>query len=411
MKMKQSQPGSRVISAVMTMLFFMAFSLWAHAVEREPMKVGVVCGMTGFGYSYTDPFLKGVKLAVDEINKSGGVLGRPLELITRDDDLKVDIGVREMRYLIMKADVDVVVGGFGSHIALAQSEIAESSKIPFIVCLANSHTITEAKGHRYVFQLPPSTRMEGNAVAEYIAALPVKKIWTVGPDYEFGRTLVSIPVEKLKRLRPDIEIVGQSWPKMGEKEMAPYITQILSGKPDLVYNVQWGGDMVSFIKQAKPYGLFQKIPFAGLFDQPLLSALGDEMVEGVIGFSRGDFFAVKKPTMNDFVDKYMAAFPKQYPTAYSVFGYEAIRVYAQAAGKVGGTNKEHVIDTLSGMRFQSPRGDIYFREFDHIASGSVYVGKTYKDRAYPFFVYKDIVEVPADRTWLPVEEVKRLRAK
>jgi len=397
------------VNLSLSLCFLLTAPLYVNAAE--PIKIGVVCGMSGFGYSYTGPYLNGVKMAVEEVNKAGGILGRPIELISRDDEIKVDIGVREIKYLIMKEDVDIVIGGFGSNVALAQSEVALSMKVPFIVCLANSYQITEAKGHRYVFQLPPSTRMEGNAVAEYMAKLPIKKLWTVGQDYEFGRTLVGIPVERLKVLRPDIQVIGQSWPKLGEKEQTPYITQILASKPELVYNVQWGADMVAFIKQAKPFGLFQKASFAGIFDQPLLSAVGKDMVEGVIGFSRGDFFAIQTDAMKSFVKSYQASFQGQYPTSYSIFGYEAIKASAKAITKAGTTDKEKITDALTGLSFDSPRGQVKFREFDNIANGSVYVGKTYNDPAYPFFIYKDISTVPADKIWLSVEEVKKLRAK
>jgi branched-chain amino acid transport system substrate-binding protein len=381
------------------------------SLAAEPIKIGVVVGQTGFGYSYSAPMLNGVKLAVEDVNKAGGVLGRPIQLVIRDDEIKVDVGVREFKYLVMKENVDIVIGGFGSHVALAQSEVALSMKVPFIVCIANSYVITEAKGHRYVFQLPPSTRMEGNAVGEAMAKAKFKKLWTVAQDYEFGRTLVALGLERLKTLRPDIEVIGQSWPKMGEKEQTPYITQILAAKPDLVYNVQWGADIVAFIKQAKPFGLFDQFAFAGLFDQPTLMTLGKDMVEGIIGVSRGDFFCFKTEEMNNFVKKYQAFAQNQYPTSYSIFGYEAVIASAKAMTKAGTTDKEKVTDALTGLSFDSPRGHIKFLEPENIADGPIYYGKTYNDPAFPFFIFKDIVAIPAEKLLLPADEIKKLRAQ
>jgi branched-chain amino acid transport system substrate-binding protein len=384
----------------------------AISIARETIRIGVVCGLSGAqGPIYTDPYINGVKLAVEEVNKTGGILGKQVELVIRDDELKVDIGVREIRYLILRADVDFIIGGHGSNVALGQSEIAKANKVPYMVCLANSLHITESKGHRYVFQLPPSTRSEANAVGVYLSKQRFKKLWTIGPDYDFGRTVIGTGLEKLRSLRPDIELLGQSWPKMGEKEMSPYISQILSANPEMIFNAQWGADMVSFIKQAKPYGMFQKFGFIGMFDQALLSAMGDEMVEGVIGYSRGDFFAVKTPEMNAYVQKYRDKYKGEFPQAYATFGYEAIYSIKHAMEKAQTTDKEKVVDALKGLQFTSPRGSLYFRDYQNIASGKVYVGKTFKDPKYPFYVYKDIMEIPAEETWISLDEIRKLRGE
>ena len=326
------------------------------AAEKEPIKVGVVGGLTGMLYLTMKPMVDGVNLAVKEVNASGGILGRPVEVTLRDDENKVDIGVREMKDLILRKKVDLVIGGGTSGVALAQSEVAKTYKTPFFVTMANSQQITEAKGHRYVFLLVPNTRMEGTALATYISKQGYKSIWTLAPDYEWGHTFIDLALGKLKQFAPDVKMLGQSWPKLGETDLTPYISSIIAAKPDFLFNIQFGADLINFTKQAKPYGFYEKMHASGLYDLNQLRALGAEMVEGAVGFNRGEFFCIGTPEMKAYVDKFRSAFGGEYPTAYSIFGYDAVYSVKQAMEKSKSSNKEKVIDNLEGLEFNSPRG-------------------------------------------------------
>ena len=370
--------------------------------------IGAIGGLSGMGYLTTKPCFDGIKLAVKEINDAGGILGDKIELLERDDELKVDVGVREMTSLIMQKKVDAVIGGLASHVILAQSEVAKRFKTPFLVVMGNSQKITEAKGHPYVFQLVPNTRMEATALAIFTSKQGWKKVWTVAPDYEWGHTFTDLYLQKLKELVPDLEVLGESWPKLGESDFSPYITSIVNAKPEFVFNILWGADLINFTKQAKPYGLYDKMAASGLYDLNQLRALGDEMPAGVVGFNRGEFFCVDTPGMKDFVARYQKEYG-EYPTAYSVFGYEAVYSLKQAMEKAGSTDREKVAAALSGMEFTGPRGKLHFRDYDNMVNGSIYVGFSTKTDAYPFYTYKDIMAVPGESTWLPVDAIKKLR--
>ncbi len=381
------------------------------AAEKDPIKIGALCALSGPQYVYTNPVVNAINLAIKEINASGGILGRQVELTTRDDEGKVDVGVREMKYLVLNKKVDVVFGGPGSHIALAASEVAKTYKIPFLCLLGNSKTITEEKGHRFVFQLTPSTRMEASAVAIFTAKQGWKKIWTLNSDYEYGHTSNQIYLEKVKQLVPDVNVIGQSWPKFGETDYTPYISAILAAKPEFVYCAMSGADAINFTKQAKGYDFFQKVVGCAHYDFSVMQALGAEMVEGAVGFNRGEFYCVDTPEMKVFLDKYRKAFGGNYPNAFAVFGYEAVYCVKQAMEKAKSSNKEKVADTLEGMEFTGPRGKRYFRACDHMVNGADYVGFTTKSPDYPFYILKDIMAVPAEQTLLSCEEIKKLRTR
>ena len=409
--MKRYGLGKKLYFALVVLLtIFLAFS--GHivaAAEKEPIKIGLVCGLTGPIYITTKPHVDGINLALKEINASGGILGRPVEIFLRDDEGKVDIGVREMKDLILRKKVDIVIGGGNSATAMAQSEVAKTYKVPFLISIANSHRITEEKGHRYVFVISPSTRTEGTAFAIFAAKQRWTSIYTLNSDYEFARALTEIFLSRYKQLVPDLKVLGQYWPKLGETDFTPYITAIMAAKPDFLFSCSPGTDLINFTRQAKAYGLYEKIPASGLYDLALLKGIGSEMVEGAIGVNRGDFFCVDTPEMKAFVEKFRKNFGGDYPPAYAVFGYVVPYTVKQAMEKAKGTNKEKVIDALEGMEFISPAGKFYFRPYDHQANSPAYVGFTTKSPDYPFYVYKNTLKVTAEETWLPVEEVKKLR--
>ena len=126
-----------------------------------------------------------------------------------------------------------------------------------------------------------------------------KKFCTIGPDYDFGRREEMAFTEEIKKLVPGAEIVYEAWPKLGEKDFTAFITAIMAKKPDAVHGSLFGGDLVSFTKQAAPYGFFEKTPFIALYDFPVLLALGADAPEGVYGFGRVSFFMDPNPKKMD----------------------------------------------------------------------------------------------------------------
>lgn len=381
------------------------------AAAEKPIKIGVVGMATGMGYLTWKPFYDGLKMTVDEVNEAGGILGRPIKLSVRDDELKVDLAIRGLKDLIIREKVDVVLQCSSSGIGLAETEVIKQYKVPMIFCAANTQRLTEDKGHRYAFLIQPNTRIEASAIAIFTKMNGWKKIWTVMPDYEWGHTTQKFYIEKLKQLVPDAKIIGESWPKIGETDMTPYISAIMAAKPDFVMGGLWGADLINFTKQAKPYGYFEKVVSSGVYDLNQLRALGQEMVEDAVSWNRGEFFSVNTPAMTAFVEKFQKAYNGEYPTAYANFAYEAVHVIKKAMEKAGTTDKEKVVDAMIGMSFTGPRGELHFRKCDNQANAPEYVGFTVKDPRYPFLVLRDVLVVKAEDAWLSCDEIKKVRSK
>lgn len=394
--------------AITAMLFF---SL-AGAAQAQPIKIGTATDLTGIGALLAKSGVAGMEVAVEEINKKGGLLGRKVELIVRDGKLRPEIGAREMKELILNEKIDLAIGPVSSGVGLAVSELAKEHKIPICMHTSNTERITVERGHRYVFQLVPNTFEEGTLAATRAAQ---QKAWTryviIGPDYDYGRTVAAAFSAKIKQLRPDAEIVKEFWPKLGEADFSSYITGILAQKADVVYSILWGGDAVAFFKQAKPYELFSKFKLIQLVDLDILRPAGADMVEGAMGQSRAPFYAIKSKAMDAFVDRYRTK-TGDFPADWAIMAYDCVSVMAQAVEVAKSVDKEKVTDVLSsGRKFRTLRGEVYFRKEDNMGSVPYYAGWVKKTPQYSFKTLTDVKPYPAEELWRPVADIAKEREK
>src|SRR5580658_262856 len=231
------------------------------ASAEEPIKIGTPIPLSGPTAVYGVPILKGAELAVADINAAGGVLGRKLELLSRDSKASADEAVRLSRELIIKDDAEFLLGTLTSAEAPAVSTVAKENKIVFIAPSAKSTLLTDAAHiHPYIFRVASNTDVEGLAGASLMAKFQdVKSVATIAPDYAYGHDSATAFIAALKKVRPDIQVVDQEWPKLGEPDFTPFINAMMSKKPDAVYCSLFAGDFVTFTKEATPLGLFMAI--------------------------------------------------------------------------------------------------------------------------------------------------------
>ena len=168
--------------------------------------------------------------------------------------------MRVSRELILKDNVEFLVGTLTSAEGPAVSTIAKENKIVFIAPIPKTDQLTApANLHPYVFRTASNTTIEGRTAAEIIAKWPVKRVATIAPDYAYGQDVAKAFVEHIKKLRPDVEIVDQQWPKLGEADYTPFINAQMGKKPEAVFSALWGGHFLTFAKQAKPLSYFDCI--------------------------------------------------------------------------------------------------------------------------------------------------------
>ena len=384
----------------------------APAASKEPIKLGAIYDFAGGCHMYSEAGIKGIKIAMDEINAKGGIMGRKLDLVVRDTEAKVDVAVREVKDLILREKVNFLIGPCSSGTGLAMQVIHTEYKILRIAPIANTEAQTVDKFSPYFVQVVPNTYMEAVAATRYLnKKVPnAKKFCTIGPDYDFGRREEGSFAEEIKRLVPDAEIVYEAWPKLGEKDFTAFITAIMAKKPDAVHGSLFGGDLVSFTKQAAPYGFFEKTPFIALYDLPVLQALGPDAPEGTFGFGRGCFFMDPNPKMMEFVDKYRKA-TASYPDAWGVQNYETVYLLKAAIEKAKTVDTDAVVKAIEGMPFEMLRGKYTIRALDHMGTVPCYQGTIAKDATYPFKTWKDITRVPGDQVVRPEASVREIWKK
>jgi len=405
----------RIINKKSFVLFtaLLAIVFFLHPVDAKaqaPIKIGIIDTYSGPPTTYTYDVRDAFKLAIDEINAKGGVLKRKLEFTTRDDKFKVDLCLSMAKELVMDEKVDILMGTINSAGSLAVSEYCKTEKIPFLVTFSKSEKITGEKGHRYVFSISENTAMIGKAAAAGLAKRPYVKYWIAGDDYEYGHALADGVWGNLKKLKPGVELIGQSWWKVGEPELTPYLTAIASSKPDAVIFATGGASMVNAMKAAKATGFAEKIPMFihTATELSTLAPLGLDAPEKIIGTSNYHFYYPDTPKNKAFAKAFKDAYGRE-PKVGALYGYLTAQFITKALEKAGRMDKEKFIDALSGLKVDSPIGEIEMRAFDHQAMLPMYMGVTKKVPEYPFLIASDIVTIPAKDVMPSIEEIKKAR--
>jgi branched-chain amino acid transport system substrate-binding protein len=374
-------------------------ALWPLASRAaDTIKIGFPIPLSGPTAVYGVPILKGAELAVSEINAKGGVLGRKLELLSRDSKASADEAVRLSRELIIKDSVDFLSGTLTSAEAPAVSTVAKENKIVFIAPTSKSTILTDAQHiHPYIFRVASNTDVEGDAAASLMAKWKdVKTVATIAPDYAYGRDAIAAFVAALKKIRPDIQIVDQQWPKLGEADFTPFITAQMGKKPDAVMCAVFGGDFVTLVKQATPRGYFKMIKNrlvdgaeVGTTDEA--QALGADYPYGIVSDAYDPvIFTGNEPPEHKAYVEHLKAFTKaQYASGWSIVGYESIVALADGIKKAGNTKSNDVAKALVGMTFDTPVGKRTFSLKSHETFSPEYWGVMTKEAAYPFAVIKN----------------------
>lgn len=391
--------GRRLLAALAAVVLC---PLTAGAADN--IKIGFPIPLSGPTAVYGEPVLKGAEMAVSEINANGGVLGRKLELMPRDSKASADEAVRLARELIIKDNVDFLAGTLTSAEAPAVSTVAKENKIVFVAPTSKSTILTDAQHiHPYIYRISSNTDVEGLAGATLMARwTDVKTVATIAPDYAYGRDSIAAFIAALKKLRPDIQIVDQQWPKLGEPDFTAFITAQMSKKPDAVYCSLFAGDFVSFSKQATPRGYFKAINNrlidGGEIGTPdEAQALGADYPYGVIGDAYDPVIwgANEPPEHKKFITDLKAFSNTKYASGWSVVGYQAIYALAEGIKKAGNTKSDNVSKAMAGMSFDTPVGKRSFSVKSHETFAPEYWGVMVKDPNYPFAIIKDPEMLPA----------------
>ncbi|UCU99456.1 ABC transporter substrate-binding protein [Acidovorax radicis] len=357
--------------------------------------------------AFLEPYKKGMEMAVEEINAKGGVNGKKLELISRDDNANPGDAVRVAEELISREKVDVLAGAFLSNTGLALADFAKQKKFFYLAAEPLTDKIVWSSGNRYTYRLRPSTYMQVAMLVPEAVKLKKKRWAVVYPNYEYGQSSVATFKQLLKAAQPDVEFVGEQAPPLGKVDAGSVVQALADSKPDAIFNVLFGADLSKFVREGNTRGLFKGREVVSVLtgEPEYLDPLKDEAPTGwvVTGYP---WYGVKTPEHKAFLDAYQAKF-KDYPRLGSVVGYTAIYSIAEGAKKAGSTDTEKLIAAFKGLELMSPFGKFHYRPQDNQSTMGAYVGKTKNDGGKGVMV--DYVYLDGSKFQPTDEEVKKLR--
>ena len=406
--------GKAALSLGMIVLLVLAFGFQALAQGKKPIVVGFVHTMSGGMSMYGISSEFGGQLAVEEINAAGGVLGRPMKMITRDDKLNPEVGLREAKDLLWSEKVDFLSGTISSAVALAISNLAKKEKKLYFVTIAHSSPITEENFHPYVFRISSNTvPYFGYAPAiAHFKKWKDKKFVSLGFDYESGRNSIKQFKEKYMELVPDAKFGDEMWCPLNTTDFTPYITKIAnSGAEALFLAVIYGGGEIAFTRQANDFGLYDKFhmnhPCAGDVETWSNVKKGEPYPRGALATCRYPFWAFQDPRNKAFVEKHYNKLGF-YPSYGALYQYTAM--YAMKAGieKVGGVETEKMIKALEGMVLDTLIGKIPLRAFDHQTMMPTWYG-TMDFAPALSFPHITQIEKMGEESYHTIDQIKKIR--
>ena len=383
-----------------------ALSLVGPAAAQAPIKIGELNSYKVFP-AFLEPYKKGIELAVEEVNAAGGVLGRKIEVVSRDDNGNPADAVRGGEELLTREKVAFLIGTFPSNVGLAVADFAKQKKTLFIAAEPLTDKIVWDSGNAYTFRLRTSTYMQTAMLIPDAAKLKKKRWAIVYPNYEYGTSATAAFKKLLKEKQPDVEFVAEQAPPLGKIDAGAVAQALADAKPDAIFSSLFGPDLTKFVREGQQRGLFKGVEVFNLLggEPEYLDPLKEEAPDGwyVTGYPWSE---IKTPEHTKFLDAYQAKF-KDYPRLGSVVGYATVMSAVAAIKKAGSLDTDKLVAATSGLTVLTPFGEVMYRPLDHQSTMGAYVGRLgVKDgkgymKEWRFVSGKDAM--PSD------DEVKKLR--
>jgi branched-chain amino acid transport system substrate-binding protein len=348
-------------------------STLAHA-QSQALRIGELNSYKTFP-AFLEPYRKGWQLAVEQVNAAGGVRGRPLEVVSREDGGNPGDAVRVAEELIAREQVTMLMGTFASHVGLAVSNLAARRKVVFLAAEPLTDKIVWEDGNRYTFRLRPSTYMQVAMLVPEAARLRKKRWALVYPNYEYGQSAAASFRKLLAAAQPDAQIVAEQAPALGKIDAGAVVQALADAHPDAIFSALFAADLQKFVREGSLRGLFAHTAVFNLLggEPEYLLPLKDEAPEGwwVTGYP---WRQIDTSAHKAFLDAYRARW-KEEPRLGSVVGYSALRSAAAALAKAGGADSESLIRAFEGLQVDTPFGPIVYRPLDHQSTMGAFVGQ------------------------------------
>ena len=397
---------SRVLCAVVLTL-----AIPVLAAAQGTIKIGATEPLSGTFKDIGERYLEGVQYAAKVINESGGLLGKKVEVVPIDSELKPDVATRKAQAMILKDEVKFFCGGTGSSVGAAMSQLAEKENVIMFTYGMDAASMVGEKCNKNFFRPGGSTDGRSFALAQLIVNKGFKKVGIIAQDYSFGHEAVAAFKKKLAKISSSTQIVAEIYHPVGTKDYAPYASQLITAGPDVIFTPNWGNDLTLLVKQGRPMGLKQKIVSYYINDEVMISSLGDDSL--ILGDMGAEIYMLSIPTEKN--KEFIAKFHKDkgyYPTWLRGKSYTATMFWAEAVKKAGTTDVPAVIKAWEGLTYDGPAGLWTMRACDHQAQVPYWTAELVKDN--PYFKHAFVgpaTMIPAKEVEVPCEETGCKMAK
>jgi branched-chain amino acid transport system substrate-binding protein len=351
-----------------------ALALAAPVMAQAPIKIGELNSYKVFP-AFLEPYKKGWELAVEEVNAAGGVLGRKIEIVSRDDNGNPADAVRAAEELLSRENVSLLIGTFPSNVGLAVADFAKQRKVLFIAAEPLTDKIVWDSGNAYTFRLRTSTYMQTAMLIDDAAKLNKKRWAIVYPNYEYGQSATAAFKKLLSAKQPGVEFVTEQAPPLGKIDAGAVAQALADAKPDAIFSSLFGPDLAKFVREGTQRGLFKGVEVFDLLggEPEYLDPLKEEAPDGwyVTGYPWSE---IKTPEHTRFLNAYQAKY-KDYPRLGSVVGYATVMSAVAAIKKAGSLDSDKLVAAMSGLQLTTPFGPIEYRALDHQSTMGAYVGR------------------------------------
>ena len=375
--------------------------------SADNIKMGMVDPLTGVYAAPAGNEVTGAKLAVEQINAKGGILGRQVELLVEDSANDVGTGVQKARKLIERDNVNFIIGDVNSGIAAAIAQVTAEKKILHVVSGGHTDTITGKDCHWNVYRVCNTTRMEANSVSDLLYNKYGKKWHFITPDYAFGHTLYDACAANLKKLGGTV--TGNELTPLGTTDFSAYLIKARAANPDVLLLLVQGSDMINCLKQIVQFGLDKQIHVAGT--QQELESLAGLPPEARIGIWMFEWYWKQPgvPHVAEFVAEIRKRNDGKVPTARHWFGYASAMTFALVANQQKSLDAVKLAQALSDFELppevKLQPNKVYYRNGDHQLMTSAFVGEAVsKGKDDPEDLFKVDSVVPGDKTAPPVAD-------
>ncbi len=346
------------------------------AAQGAPVKVGELNSYARMA-AFSVPYRNAIQLAVDGINRAGGVMGgRPLEFVFRDDGSTPGDAVRVAEDLLTREGCAFLAGTFLSNVGLAVADLANQRKKLFLATEPLTDALTMAQGNRYTWRLRPSTYMQTRMLTEAAKGRTTRRWAIVAPNYEYGQSAAANFKRLITESIPGAEIVAEQYPALGRVDAGATVGALAQARPDGIFNVLFGPDLTAFVREGNTRGLFERRFVLSLLtgEPEYMIPLGDETPEGwiVTGYP---WEQITDGPHKAFIDAYRARF-NDTPRKGSLLGYVTAQVVANLLNKANSIDSEVLVEAFKDLRTDTVVGNVTMRALDQQGTMGTWVGET-----------------------------------